>query len=306
MRMGTVGRDVYRRKLERHLSHSIDEAIVSLIATVVAVQSGSQDALRAVPDLPPEALGAKIGSSYYLPPWSLETLINELLATPKPKGFGMGRTRILDAESFHTLRVLNGILVRLENAEDGIFLKKHDVFYEMARIAQRQFPWQRGLANAPHLYRSMLLYGTGTARDFFEAGAGIALPDFVKVGAFLAAALKRRSVMRRDCDLSEIGITPAMREAALTRFAVSHAEARQRAAKMRGGGRHTGYKPSILRDFPIIAFGDLGERLRAPLPELIMYRYTSGLYLDVIQGGPLCGPISVVGLRLTSWSIFRR
>src|SRR3546814_14980281 len=26
-------------------------------------------------------------------------------------------------------------------------------------------------------------------------------------------------------------------------------------------------------------------RLRAPIPELIMYRYTSGLYLDVVHGG---------------------
>lgn len=43
--------------------------------------------------------------------------------------------------------------------------------------------------------------------------------------------------------------------------------------------------PSILRDFPIIAFGDHGERLRAPIPELIMYRFTSGLYLDVVRGG---------------------
>src|SRR3546814_5906992 len=54
---------------------------------------------------------------------------------------------------------------------------------------------------------------------------------------------------------------------------------------MRKGHRHTAYRPSILRDFPIIAFGEKGERLRAPIPELIMYRYTSGLYLDVVQGG---------------------
>ena len=54
---------------------------------------------------------------------------------------------------------------------------------------------------------------------------------------------------------------------------------------MRRNRRHTAYSPSLLRDFPIIAFGDQGERLRAPIPELIMYRCTSGLYLDVVQGG---------------------
>jgi hypothetical protein len=54
---------------------------------------------------------------------------------------------------------------------------------------------------------------------------------------------------------------------------------------MRRGGRDTAYGLSVLRDFPIIAFGDNAERLRAPIPELIIYRYTSGLYLDVVKGG---------------------
>lgn len=259
--------------------------MISLVSAAVAIQSGNHNALSAVPDMPPEALGAELGSPWHIPPWSLETLVNELLATPKPKGFGIRRTRILDAEHFRTLRVLHGILVKLENAEDGIFLETHDVFYEMARIAQRQFPWQRGVANAPHLYRSILLYGTGSAREFFEASAGIALPDFIKTGACLSGSLTGNDLVQRERDLSSIGIPPDVREAALAKLAIPHAQARVLSARMRSGRRHTGYSPSILRDFPIIAFGDRGERLRAPLPELIMHRYTSGLYLDVVRGG---------------------
>ena len=76
-----------------------------------------------------------------------------------------------------------------------------------------------------------------------------------------------------------------MREIALARLAIPHARARSLAAQRRARKRHTAYSPSILRDFPVIAFGDRGERLRAPIPELVMYRYTSGLYLDVVQGG---------------------
>lgn len=283
--MGKLGRDILRRKLERHLAQGVDEAMISLVSAVVAVQSGNPDALGAVKDLPPEAVGAELGSAYYIPPWSLETLVNELLAVPKRKGFGVVQTRILDFRLFHTLRTLHGMLVRLENAEDGVFLDTHDVFYEMARIAQRQFPWQRGVANAPHIYRSMLLYGTGTARDFFEVTGGLALPDFVKVGVYLTRTLEKRDLVSRDRDLSSIGIAPAVREAALAKFAIPHTEARTRAAAMRAGRRHTGYRPSILRDFPVIAFGDRGERLRAPLPDLVMHRATSGLYLDVVRGG---------------------
>lgn len=283
--MTKLGRDIQRRKLERYLSHSFDEPMISLISAVVAVQSGNENALRAVQDLPREAVGTELGSPYYTPLWSLETLVNELLATPKPIGFGVGYTRALNADTFNTLRMLNSILVKLENAEDGIFLAKHDVFYEMARIAQRQFHWQRGVANAAHLYRSMLLYGTGTAREFFEASVGISLPDFVKTGFCLSGSLEKNDFVPRGRDLSGVGISAEVREAALARLAIPHAEARIRVAKMRAGNRHTAYRPSILRDFPIISFGTLGERLRAPIPELIMYRYTAGLYLDVVQGG---------------------
>lgn len=283
--MSALGRDVYRRKLERHLAHSFDEPMFSLISAVVAIQSGTENALQAVRDLPPEAIGAKLGSPFFIAPWTMETLVNELLATPKPPGFGIGRTRVLDSGTFETLRQLNNLLVKLENAEDGIFLKKHDVFYEMARIAQRQFPWQRGVSNAPHLYRSILLYGTGSAGEFFEESAGISVPNFVKTGVCMSQGLASNDFIRRDRDLSAVGITAEMREAALARLAVSHGEARLRTSRIRAGNRQTAYRPSILRDFPIVAFGDRCERLRAPIPELIIYRYTSGLYLDVVQGG---------------------
>ncbi|QXT34907.1 hypothetical protein KV697_14125 [Sphingomonas sanguinis] len=280
-----MGRDVYRRKLQRLLAHGIDEPMISLMSAVVAAQEGSDAARASLLDFPPEAVGAELGSPYHVPLWSIETLVNELLCTPKPIGWGVGRTRVLNADMFRTVRELHRILIKLENAEDGIFLEKHDVFDEMARIAQRQFPWQRGTTNLPHLYRSMLLYGTGTARDYFEADLGIALSDFVKIGVCMSASLAANDFVRRDRDLSTIGISPGVREAALSRIALPHAEARRRAAEMRRGNRHTAYRPSVLRDSPIIAFGANGERLRAPIPELIMYRCTTGLYLDVVRGG---------------------
>src|SRR3546814_629292 len=122
---------------------------------------------------------------------------------------------------FQTLRALQGILIKLENAEDGMLLEKHDVFYEMARIAQRQFPWQRGVTNAPHLYRSMLLYGTGSACEYFEASAGISLSDFVKTGACMSGALEGSPWVHRQRNLSEIGISPEVREATLRKLARS-------------------------------------------------------------------------------------
>src|SRR3546814_7196095 len=116
--MGLLELDVYRKKLGQYLAHSCDEPISSLVSALVAAQSGSQYARAMIQDLPPEAVGAELGSPYHIPLWSVETLVNELLAIPKAKGFGIGRTRVLNAEMFQTLRALQGILIKLENAEE--------------------------------------------------------------------------------------------------------------------------------------------------------------------------------------------
>ena len=60
--MGRLGRNVYRKKLGRYLSHSFDEPIISLVSAVVAAQSGNRKALTMIQGFPPEAMGAELGS----------------------------------------------------------------------------------------------------------------------------------------------------------------------------------------------------------------------------------------------------
>jgi hypothetical protein len=284
--MGIVGRDVYRRKLERDLARLDDECAIESLAAIDAFQEeGGLAPFDLMPDLPPESRNAELGSPYNFPPWTRETLVNELLATPKARGLGTGGSRRLRHDRYAVFQRLVDIQLKLENAEDGVFLAERDVFEEMPRLAQRQFEWQRGVANAPTLYRSTLLYGSDTAADFFESDVGVSVSKFVKVGAFLFARFRHGRALPCMVDLSSVGVTAAMWKMALARFSINLPDARSRAATMRRGSRHTAYRPSILRDHPIIAFGGLGGRLRAPIADLIMYRYTTGLYLDVVRGG---------------------
>lgn len=280
--MSRLSQRYYRRKLENYLAKSFDEPMINLISAAVALQKGHAKARRVIRDLPEEAIGAQLGSPYHIPLWSLETLVNELLATPKARHDPAGPRRVLDPTKHATLRTLLRCLVKLENADDGIFLENHDVFDEMARIAQRQFPWQTDILNAPHLYRSMFLYGTGTAAEHFARTAGLTVADFVKAAMILYSTLEGRDFINRGI---EIGLTPETLEKALSRISLPHAQARRRCAEIRQDRRHTAYQHSILRDFPIIGFGNQGERLRAPIPELIMVRCTTGLYLDIVAGG---------------------
>src|SRR3546814_3150564 len=87
----------------------------------------------------------------------------------------------------------------------------------------------------------MLLYGTGSACEYFEASAGISLSDFVKTGACMSGALEGSPWVHRQRNLSEIGISPEVREATLRKLAIPHVEARNRSEE------HTSELQSLMR-----------------------------------------------------------
>jgi hypothetical protein len=57
------------------------------------------------------------------------------------------------------------------------------------------------------------------------------------------------------------------------------------AHEQRSGIPHTAYRPSVLRQSPCLGFGKNSERIRSPLPELILERITSGVFYDIVNGG---------------------
>jgi hypothetical protein len=86
-------------------------------------------------------------------------LLNEVLTTPKLKVVPGRSNRILNCGTFSATGAVVNALLGLENAEDGIVLKRVDVLREMHRLTQRQFDWQRGFVSHSQLYRSGFLYG---------------------------------------------------------------------------------------------------------------------------------------------------
>lgn len=283
--MGRLGRDVYRKKLGGLLGQTLDEGLFATIWAVLQAQGGEASPIGLPVDYPSDRTNVGLGSADYVPPWTLETLVSELLATPKMKGFDPGRTRTVRHDRFLVLRQMWHYLNKLENAEDGIFLEKHDVFFEMGRIAQRQFPWQRGILNLPHIYRNVYLYGTEDAGEYFESQHGLTVSEFVQVGVAMIGWFSNHPVMRQPVDFTQLGLSDAVSATALGKLTIGHHNARRTAALARRIGRHTAYKRSLLREFPAVAFGESGLRLRAPIPELLLARVTSELYMDVVGGG---------------------
>jgi hypothetical protein len=219
----------------------------------------------------------------------LETLANRLLVTPKLK-LSAGRNRFVDCSKFGATATAINSLRGIEDAEAGIYLRHHPVLNELHRIGQRIFPWQRGYFNLPQFYRSAFIYGQGKCAEYFQANSGLKIDEFSLIGFGLRAYLQENSFLQ-NFSMESVGIASGTMSAALKLLAVPVEVARKEASSLSNSisemHKHlpVAYRSSFLRKFPMISFGKSNERLRSPLPELILLRVTTGLYYDLISGG---------------------
>lgn len=279
-------RELYRKKLDRYLELASDEAFIQLIWAADAIQTDQPDAAsRYLRNVPPEAVTKDMNSKLALYKWELETLVNELLVVPKRQKQLRRQWRELDCSRYDALQNIVRALRRLENAEAGTRLKRTNVLDEMPRISARQFDWQRGWFNSPQFYRSAFIYGQGVSADHFEATHGLTINEFSLIGFALHINFWDYPIVLRNLDWGPMPVTPEKFESALRLLCQPIADARQRAFGIYRRFQNIAYQPSVLRQYPCISFGEHNERIRCPLPQLILERVTGGVFYDIVGGG---------------------
>ena len=183
-------------------------------------------------------------------PWKLETLLNELLTTPKLKLLPDQPNRRLDCRQFQTIAHVTNALARLENAQDGLTLRRVNVLREMHRLGQRQFEWQRGFLSYSQFYRAAFIYGGDLTKAFFAEAYGFSIDDFALTCFALRALFLEKPIFLRGGGMEMIGISERTLGAILDLLSIPHAKARKRASQLRSGSGHTGYKRSLFREHP--------------------------------------------------------
>jgi hypothetical protein len=283
--MSHVRRKLFKGKLTDLLARADDEAFFVMVWATFAIQSGRPESARPLLVFPPEAATRDLASKFAVHPWKLETMLNEVLTTPKLKLLPNHPNRRLDCRKFEAIARVTNALASLENAEDGLTLERINVLREIPRIGQRQFEWQRGFFSYPQFYRAGFVYGGDLTRAFFAEANGFTMHDFALACFALRALFLDKPIVSRGGGRDEIGISENKLDAIFDLVSIPHPRARRRASELRSGPGHTAYKRSLFREYPCVAFGDAGERVHAPLPDLLTLRGTSGLFYDVIKGG---------------------
>ncbi len=281
----------YRKKLDKLLSAAGDEEYIQLLWATHILQSNTPDPARKFirPEtIPDGAISSDMASQFSIYKWEIETLANELMTVPKAKPKKSGPTRTLPWDHFGATIACVNLLRKLEDAEFPIQKEQQDILIEIGRIAARQFGWQRGFANGSQFYRNAFVYGQGPCAEYFEATHGITLNRFSEIGVMLFATLSNAPVVQNDKTWETLGVDWEEVEKVLVLIALPFPKAAALAHDIRDKTINTADKASVLRRAPCLRFGENGQRIRAPLPGLILERVTSGVFYDVVDGG---GPI---------------
>ncbi|MBD7990726.1 hypothetical protein H9643_08070 [Ochrobactrum sp. Sa2BUA5] len=239
---------------------------------------------------------------YFFLEWETETLANLLLSTKKnylPDGTSQRR---LDCNNLHTVVSAYNFLRTLENDYDGLALRNQNVLSHMHRLGGRQFPWQRGVMNRRSFFKSAYIYGSELGRRKFENAYGFSMDEFCIVGFALYTQFKRFSGIKRDIDLTQLGISKGVSDKAITLLAGPIELMRQEAKTIGKGYKHIAYRPSVLRKKPII---QVGRMMYCPLPELIIHRITEWIYYDICtsESGSFDGYVNQsIGKRFEDYS----
>jgi len=157
--LSTLKLDRARTRFRKAMSIAPQERFLLMLWAVEALRSGRPDLARRFIQFTPEQEKQAVGDTYAIFPWELESLAIQSLLTPRQT---VGR--LYRCEDFGTAGNFTNMLRRLEDQEFGATskTKKINIFIEMHRIGQRQFPWQRGGPNLADFYRPLYLYGQST------------------------------------------------------------------------------------------------------------------------------------------------
>jgi hypothetical protein len=264
------------------------------------LQSDGEEVAKRYVTYPPEAVTTELTSDHFVMKWALETLVNEILANPKQDTEDKRKYRIRICDRFATVAEAFNRLNRVENAEAGMGLDKMNVFYELNRIAQRQFPWQSGYTNRASLLRSAYIFNTPVTNKYFEAQHGISVVEFIFCSFAIWGHFRKNPYLFTNMDFGAVGIDSKVRGATIKMLSIDYADARQRSERLRSRPGQIAYKPSILRDYPCIRFDDGESRLVSPLCDLVMYRATSGIYYHVIGADDAA---NIIGSRFEEYSL---
>ncbi len=222
-----------------------------------------------------------------VPPWTLEELVNEFCSIAHSQQLRKNRRWNFN-QTDGWVPILKDFR-RMQDAEDGNFLRARSVMDLLPRMAHQQFPWQSGFQNSEYLLEKTYFMHCEAMRNEFFKSKGVQYSDFSFVLFCLFTQFSQAPILhfRLINEIAnQLSLNVEIVERILSIISLEFENLSDVVTAMHSSFHHSSYRPSFLRKYPLIRYGNgIRKEFICPLPELIIVRFSEGGYYDLFHSG---------------------
>jgi len=208
-------------------------------------------------------------------PWEIETLTREIILNSSE--FSSDKTIAKWNYFANTINKLK----ELENKISGLYINQDNILIELFRIAHRQFLWQTGPSNK-FLVRYYKIFSSPDLNKIIEKTVGLSVKSLYSVGMMFIGAYLKSPAINMPINIEVQGINRDNIENFLECFSSTIKDLKKKLNHEQEMNSKFAYSFSSLRAYPIIKMQYHGKKsLVCPLPTLLFWRITSGVYYEV-------------------------
>lgn len=217
--------------------------------------------------------------SRWISEFHLETLCREVILN--------GKEISLSEKTLKSWDTLRRTIKHLKNFEQVIAARYSgsDLFMqELHRMAHRQFPWQRFSPTSVNITRYHMIYGHPPLTRVVQTATGLSPDELFLYGMALLGVFIDTFAQSHPVNIQIPGLSSDGLERFLSRFSRSLPDLKVLLRDEHQMNDRFGYAYHSLRAYPLIRMKYQGrECLVCPIPTLLFWRFTSGVYYEIFN-----------------------
>ena len=210
-------------------------------------------------------------------PWELEILVQEAIINCPD----VPRASKSMRDTNHCAKIVNG-LKTLENEISGINLDHHDIFFELFKLAHKEFSWQSFTADNIHLSRYHAIYSGEAISRLIETRYGLTAKELFFIGWLAYTHFSDNWRL----EVPSLRISERMKsdmKKFLNRASLPYPILKECLERNRTMTPYYGHTFNPIRAHPIVQYGSASHSTYLCCsPTLLFWKITDGLYYDLV------------------------
>lgn len=222
----------------------------------------------------------------FISEWALESLVREVILHA---GRIAERNRSLKKWD-HFAQIAN-LLRELESEISGKFVNQDNILIELNRIGNRQFVWQNNPPNSQSMMRYFRIFSEPELDRLIFEKTGLSMKDIAHIGMGFMGVYMKQPAVKYPIEV-QFGRMTSEKVHSFLNFTC------QSLNKIKISIRNThtvddgyAYSYNSLREYPLVRMIYRGDEvIFCPLPTLLFWRITGGLYYEICGMPNFSGP----------------